>query len=83
VPTSRALGGRWEIVSSLGEGGQAHTFLVRDAQGEFSEPMVLKRLKNPQRLGRFGREVSALRSLRSDRIPPPVDYNLVVCRLID
>jgi serine/threonine protein kinase len=51
--------GRWEIVRSLGEGGQAHTFVVRDKGNEAPGEFVLKRLKNDQRIGRFRVEIEA------------------------
>lgn len=50
--------GDWENVIALGEGGQAHTFLVRK-RGGGQETFVLKRLKNGARLARFRAEVDA------------------------
>jgi hypothetical protein len=41
-------------VESIGEGGQAHTYLVRDVEDE-SNAYVLKRLKNVNRRDRFDR----------------------------
>lgn len=70
------IAGRWKIIGSLGEGGQAHTFYVQDNQREFADPLVLKRLKNSKRLGRFEREISALQSLDSEHISPIVDHSL-------
>ena len=46
--------------SSLGEGGQAHTFLVSDLQNPGSV-FVLKRLKNLKRIDRFEREIKIVR----------------------
>jgi serine/threonine protein kinase len=60
---------------SLGEGGQAHTFVVRDLTSG-SEDWVLKRLKNRNRLGRFEREIEALQRLDSSRIPTIADYSV-------
>jgi serine/threonine protein kinase len=71
----KEYGGRWRVVRSLGEGGQAHTFIVRDLTTG-SEDWVLKRLKNHERLGRFQREVSALQRLNSPRIPAIEDYSV-------
>jgi len=70
----KVYGERWEVVSSLGEGGQAHTFIVRDLQTNDSATFVLKRLKNPSRLGRFVLEVKALKLVGSDRVPDVLDY---------
>jgi serine/threonine protein kinase len=75
VAKLKLLGGRWQITGSLGEGGQAHTFRVRDVR-DGSEAWVLKRLKNLTRLGRFEREISALARLSSQHIPQIVDYSL-------
>lgn len=79
-PTKRAqrharLGGRWVLLSSLVEGGQAHTFMARDSRDN-SEGWVLKRLKNPKRMGRFEREVGALVKLDSEHIPSIADFSL-------
>jgi serine/threonine protein kinase len=71
----RLFGSRWEILGSLGEGGQARVFRVRDRR-DGSTGWVLKRLKNSNRLGRFEREVQALRAVRSDHILPIEDFDL-------
>lgn len=70
---TRRWNDRWERVADLGQGGQAHTFLVKDLQDE-STGWVLKRLNNPKRIGRFQREVEAQSKLNSPHIPPVVDY---------
>ena len=56
--------GRWEIDSdgSIGEGGQAHVFRVRDRENP-SHCRALKRLRNPQRIDRFRREFDIVRKL--------------------
>jgi len=77
------LGNRWEMVKPLGEGGQAHTYIVRDLRDN-SDTWVLKRLKNKKRLGRFQREIEALRKMQSPYIPTVEDYSVddppyVVC----
>lgn len=71
----KLFGDRWENLGSLGEGGQAHVFRVRDRR-DGSTGWVLKRLKNPKRLGRFELEVHALRAMRSDHILPIEDFDL-------
>ena len=68
--------GRWKVVESLGEGGQAHTFLIEDGTGGIEGRLVLKRLKNPKRLGRFEQEVAALQRIESAHIPRVIDYSL-------
>lgn len=69
---------RWKIVKSLGEGGQAHTFLVNDTQGSQDVQYVLKRLKNlsPQRVERFRREIDVVRALAHPNIINLVDFDL-------
>jgi serine/threonine protein kinase len=72
----QVYGERWEIVKSLGEGGQAHTFLVIDKEGEGEIQYVLKRLKNIQRIRRFRREIEAIRNLSHENIVRLIDFNL-------
>src|SRR4051794_24395012 len=67
---------KWRIIRSLGEGGQAHTYLVLEASGPVGDEAiqyVLKRLKNPARAGRFEREVSALIDLDHPNVLKIVD----------
>lgn len=45
--------GNWEIVRSLREGGQCWTYLVKYKNSDDDVEYVLKRLKNPERIGRF------------------------------
>jgi serine/threonine protein kinase len=54
---------RWSLVRNLPEGGQAHTFVVRRADGADAREYVLKRLKNPKREDYFKREIHACMSL--------------------
>ena len=70
----KRFGDRWEVVRSLAEGGQAHTFLVRDLR-DGSTSWVLKRLKNPDRRGRFEREIQALTRLKSAHVPQVVGHS--------
>lgn len=74
--TQQIYGGRWKTENSLGEGGQAHTFLVTDEKGEGETLYVLKRLKNIKRLERFKREVEAIRNLTHENIVRLVDFDL-------
>lgn len=69
-------GNRWETVESLGEGGQAHTFIVKDVKGGGDTRYALKRLKNPDRIQRFKREVEAVQKLVHENIVQLVDFDL-------
>ncbi len=63
------------IVETVGEGGQAHTFRVKDMH-DGSTNWILKRLKNATRLDRFEREILALEAIDSPHIPKTVDYSV-------
>ena len=67
---------RWETIRPLAEGGQAHTFLVRDIKGEGEIHYVLKRLKNINRLERFKREIEVVRNLSHENIVTLFDFDL-------
>lgn len=69
-------GNRWEIQSSLGEGGQAHTFIVKDIKGDSETNYVLKRLKNLNRIERFKHEIEAVRNLNHPNIVRLIDFDL-------
>lgn len=58
--------GNWEVLGSLGEGGQAWTYSVRHQDGREA---VLKLVKNPKREWRFTREIMALKRLQSPAVP--------------
>ncbi len=68
--------GKWEIVKPLGEGGQAHTYLVREVGSPEQPLFVLKRLKNRNRLDRFETEVKAGLALHHPNILEIVDQDL-------
>src|SRR5207244_81205 len=66
--------GPWKITKPLSEGGQAHTYLVqKDGEGPL---FVLKRLKNPQRLERFRKEINVGLSLEHPNIVRVIDHQL-------
>ncbi len=69
-------GDRWEKQESIGEGGQAQVFLVRDCKGDSSAKYVLKRLKNIERLERFKREIEAVRNLNHTNIVRLIDFDI-------
>jgi len=68
-------GDRWEVIESLGEGGQALTFLVRDINGTSETKYVLKRLKNHNRIERFKREIETIRNLSHENIVNLIDFD--------
>ncbi len=74
---AKRYGDRWQTIDSLGEGGQARAFRVRDLEDPADEGgWVLKRLKNSSRLERFKDEIEALRRIDSPRIPQVEDCSL-------
>ncbi len=66
-------GKEWKIIRSLGEGGQAWTYLVENRKGK---QFVAKRLKNMKQKERFKREVSQLQRLNHNNIIKIVDAKL-------
>jgi serine/threonine protein kinase len=73
---AKTYGKRWEVLQSLGEGGQAHTFLVKDIRGESETQYVLKRLKNLSRIDRFRGEIEAIRNVTHENIVRLIDFDL-------
>jgi serine/threonine protein kinase len=69
------LGNRYKIIRQLGEGGQAHAYLVNDTKGEHGH-VVAKRLKNINRHGRFVAEVEALSRINHPGIIRILDHAL-------
>jgi serine/threonine protein kinase len=65
---------QWNRVRDLSEGGQAHTFVVRRADGSDSLEYVLKRLKNPKRTDYFDREIKACQSLNHPNVLKIIDH---------
>jgi len=69
--------GRWERLGDLPEGGQAHTYLVRDTtKPQEDTRYVLKRLKNLKRIGRMRNEVEAGLKLEHQNVVRVVHWNL-------
>ncbi|RZB33491.1 MAG: eukaryotic-like serine/threonine-protein kinase [Desulfobacteraceae bacterium Eth-SRB2] len=73
---AKIYGERWEIASPLDEGGQSHTYLVKDKKGMPESRYVLKRLKNIKRIERFKREIEAIRNLAHENILKLLDFDL-------
>jgi len=65
-------------VRPLGEGGQAHTFIVIDQNEADPKERVLKRLKNPSpaRRARFEQEIKAIAAIRHSNVIELVDFDL-------
>lgn len=72
----KTYGNRWEILETLDEGGQAHTFIVRDNKGDGERHYVLKRLKNIKKKERFKREIEAIRNSSHKNIIRLIDFDL-------
>jgi serine/threonine protein kinase len=72
---AKTYGGRWRIDSPVSSGGQAEVFLASDMAGEFSEKLVLKRVKNPKRHDRFRNEVEAVKRLNHPNIIKLIDHS--------
>jgi serine/threonine protein kinase len=75
MPTKKKYG-CWEIEESIGEGGQAHVFLVTDTDQLCTGRFVLKRLKNDNRKHLFEREIRALQELQHPNILRIEDFDL-------
>jgi len=67
---------RWEVIESIGGGGQGLTKRVRSKQdGSVAVLKVLKQQRDPDRRGRMHREAEALRTLSHPGIPKLLDSN--------
>jgi serine/threonine protein kinase len=73
---AKIFGDRWEIVDALKEGGQGHTFKVKDLRNPSDTVFALKRLKNASRANRFQREVDTTLKLDHRNIVKPVFHDL-------
>src|SRR5262245_46772744 len=67
--------GKWRIVRSLSEGGQAKTFIVVEEGAEEKGEFVLKRFLKP-RIQRHQNEVRACLQLSHPNVIKVEDYNL-------
>ena len=73
---AQVLGDRWEILRSLGQGGQGQAFVVKDTSAPSEEEFVLKRLTNVKRSDRFRKEVDAISKLRHPHVLQLIDANV-------
>jgi len=71
--------GKWRVIGSIGEGGQANVFLVENKEDP-GPNFALKRLKNIGRLARFEQEVEAVRKLDHPNIIRIVDSDLAAAK---
>lgn len=76
----KIINDRWEIVSSLGEGGQGRTFTVREVGGSADSLFVLKQLKNPARVRRLHNEIESISRLSHPATVRLIDSNIDVDR---
>ena len=78
-PKNQPWDEKWEIVRSLGGGGQGDTFFVQSKDSAISaQTFVLKKLKNqkePERRKRMHREAAALSTLDCPGIPRLIESN--------
>ena len=73
---AKVYGDKWETIESLPEGGQGFTYLVLKIGGDDRQQYVLKRLKDPDRIGRFRNEIEAGLKLEHKNIVRVIDSNL-------
>lgn len=62
--------GVWKVLKQLGEGGQAHIFLVENISSK--QVAVLKRLKNKNRIDRFKTELRVMEEHREENFFPRI-----------
>ena len=68
-------GGRWETLGILGKGGQSEIFEAIDRHAPSSEPVALKRIKNPKRLSWFFDEAEAIARLDHPNIIKLIEFS--------
>ena len=73
---ARIFGDRWKIERQIAIGGQAFIYLVKDIKTQDDKNYILKKLKNPKRIGRFEKEIEALTIIRSKYISEIIDYKI-------
>jgi serine/threonine protein kinase len=71
------FGPRWEKIDDLREGGQAHTYKVKDRTCSDGKVYVLKRLKNLRRSERFSQEIDACLKLEHPNVLKIVDHGVL------
>lgn len=73
---SRNVFGNWTRGGSLGEGGQAHTFLATRRDPPDDHQYVIKLLKNKKRIDRFKVEVKILKQVEHPNVLRVIDADL-------
>jgi serine/threonine protein kinase len=66
--------GPWNVVRVLGEGGQAHTYVVQRKDDPDQREYVLKRLKNLNRVERFEREIAVCSRFRHPNVLSVIEH---------
>lgn len=69
--------GKWEVVESIGQGGQAHVFKVIDKTVDPPIYGALKRLINVNRIERFRKEIDAIGLIENDSVVKVIDVDTV------
>ena len=72
---SRKDYGKWQIIKSFKEGGQAYIFLVKNRLKNDNKKYVLKKLKNLKRVDRFITEINTVLKLSHPNIIHILDFN--------
>jgi serine/threonine protein kinase len=76
IVMGKKFGDRWEIIEQLPvRSGQADIFFAKDLRGDYLDPCVLKRIRNPKRIERFRAEVEAGTRLKHENIMPILDHS--------
>lgn len=68
--------GDWNIIKTIGEGGQGQIHLVKNEKGEPSGVFALKKLTNKNRIQRFEKEILAGMKLKHPNIIEVIEYDL-------
>lgn len=74
--SAKIFGNRWQIIKPIGEGGQAHIYLVEDINTQDDQKYVLKRLKKAKRKTRFENEIKAIKGIDSPYVEKILDFNI-------
>jgi serine/threonine protein kinase len=73
---AKLYGDRWELVRSIGQGGQGEVFEARDISQPLDTPTVaLKRVKNANRHARFRNEIEAIEKLNHPNVIKLIDHS--------
>lgn len=76
MSAAKVFGDRWRVIAPFREGGQGWLYRVEDQTRQYPDPVLLKRLKNTDRIDRFQKEIEAAQRLDHPLIPKVIDYSL-------